>query len=104
MNPSGNSNNNHTMHPSVEAAINSELAAVLQRQQELANVEAQLEREKQRRRELVIIVPPLQMDEVSYEQLEQMRNSVMMFKHGAEVKPNGGASSLAAAGVKASPP
>ncbi|KAG6406696.1 hypothetical protein SASPL_134305 [Salvia splendens] len=81
-----------------------ELAAVLQRQQELANVEAQLEWEKQRRRELEGIVPPLQMDEVSYEQLEQMRNSVMMFKHGAEVKPNGGASSLAAAGVKASPP
>ncbi|KAG6406688.1 hypothetical protein SASPL_134297 [Salvia splendens] len=38
-----------------------------------------------------------------YEQLEQLRNSLMMFEHGAEAKLNGGGSS-AAAGVKPSPP
>lgn len=70
---------------------------------ELANVEAQLEREKQRRRELEGIVPPLQMDDVSYEQLGQMRNSVMMLKPGAEAKVNGGAFSSAAASFRASP-
>ncbi|KAG6406685.1 hypothetical protein SASPL_134298 [Salvia splendens] len=41
--------------------------------------------------------------DVSYEQLEQLRNSLMMFEHGAEAKLNGGGSS-AAAGVKPSPP
>lgn len=72
----------------------SELAAMLQRQQELANVEAQVEREKQRKRELEAMqVPLMQMDDVSHEQLEQLRNSVMVFKHGAEAKLNGGASS-----------
>ena len=70
---------------------------------ELANVEAQLEREKQRRRELEAMqVPLLQMDNVSYEQLEQLRNSLMMFEYGAEAKLNGGKSSAAV--VEASPP
>ncbi|KAG6409066.1 hypothetical protein SASPL_132097 [Salvia splendens] len=65
---------------------------MLQRQQELANVEAQLEREKQRKRELEAMqVPLMQMDDVTYEQLEQLRNSLMVFKHGAEAKLNGGA-------------
>ncbi|KAG6383937.1 hypothetical protein SASPL_156277 [Salvia splendens] len=100
MKPSGNGNNDHTMHPSVEVVTNSKVAAMLQRQQELANVEAQLEREKQRKRELEAMqVPLMQMDDVTYEQLEQLRNSLMMFK---QVMLDGGASS--AAGVKASPP
>ncbi|KAG6383936.1 hypothetical protein SASPL_156276 [Salvia splendens] len=86
MKPSGNGNNGHTMHPSVEAVINSKVAAMLQRQQELANVEAQLEQEKQRKRELEALqVPLMQMDDVTYEQLGQLRNSLMVFKPSSMV-------------------
>ncbi|KAL1534478.1 MADS-box transcription factor 51-like [Salvia divinorum] len=74
-------------------------AAMYQRNQELVSTEAHLEREKQRRRELDGLVPPLQMDDLNYEQLEQLRNSVMMFQSEIKAKINGGASSSAAAGV-----
>ncbi|KAL1534479.1 MADS-box transcription factor 51-like [Salvia divinorum] len=81
-------------------------AAMYQRNQELVSLEAQLEREKQRRRELDGLVPVLQMDELTFEQLEQLNYSVMAFKlNGGPTDAaggysyGGGSSSAGAGGV-----
>ncbi|XP_042006067.1 MADS-box transcription factor 23-like [Salvia splendens] len=68
-------------------------AATAQRNKELVGLETRVEQAKQRRRELDGMVPPLQMENLSYEQLEQLRNSVLMYKHGVGAKFGGGAAS-----------
>ena len=65
-------------------------AAENQRNQEVVTAEAQVEQAKQRRRELDAMPPVLQMENLSYEQLEQLRNSVLMYKQGVQAKFSGG--------------
>ncbi|XP_042009283.1 agamous-like MADS-box protein AGL29 [Salvia splendens] len=74
-------------------------AATAQRNQELVALETRVEQAKQRRRELDGMVPPLQMENLNYEHLEQLRNSVLMYKHGVGAKFSGATSSSVGPGA-----
>ncbi|XP_057795760.1 agamous-like MADS-box protein AGL29 [Salvia miltiorrhiza] len=66
-------------------------AAMQQRNQELVGTEAELERERQRKKELDSLPAPPKLDELDYEQLDRLRKSVMGFKREFEAKVKKGA-------------
>lgn len=61
-------------------------AAMHQRNQELVGTEAELEREKQRKKELDGLAAPPKLEELDYEQLDRLRKSVLGFKREFEAK------------------
>ncbi|XP_042006054.1 myocyte-specific enhancer factor 2-like [Salvia splendens] len=76
-------------HPSVEVVTTRPPNRSANR--EVVAVETQVDQAKQRRKELDGLPPVLQLESLNYQQLDQLRNSVLMYKQGVQAQFSGGA-------------